>query len=131
MIALAVFLAFGTYVFAGESPRVGNLPNAGIGDEFETTLVKVNTASAGSFGPGSIIYGFSVHPTSANGGCGLYDTASLTSAHETQGIFIDEGGNDGDEETFQSNWPAPYRLVTDLTVVCSSANAIIYHSPQS
>ena len=131
MIALMVFLAFGTSVYAGNSPRVGNLPQAGVGDEFETTIATVSTASLGSFNPGAIIYGFSVHPRAAGGTCGLYDVATLPGAQETQGIFIDEGGNDGSQETFQSNWPAPYRLVTDLTVVCSSANAIIYHSPQS
>ena len=73
------------------------------------------------------IYGFSAHITTAGGGCGLYDTATLGAATATQGVFIDELYEATDEDTVNSDWVAPYVLQTDLTVVVSTADCIIYH----
>lgn len=113
-----------------ESPRVGSLPTAMSSDVFETTVAITSTASLGSFGPGSIIYGFTCIATAANASCGLYDVATLPAAIRTQGVFIDELNEATADDTVQSLWPAPYKLVTDLTVVLTSATVVVYHSPQ-
>lgn len=128
-LSLVGALIFAPYAFA-DNPRVGNLPTAMAGDVFETSIFTASTASAGSFGPGSNIYGFTCIATAANAVCGLYDTATLGAASTTQGIFIDELAEATSGDSEKSLWPAPYKLVTDLTVVLSGATVVVYHSPQ-
>lgn len=94
---------------------------------FETTMVTTNTASVGTFGPKNLLYGFDVITTSSAGVAALYDVATLGAATLTQGNFIDEGGTASSGDVFKSEWPAPYELQTDLTVLVSSANCVIYH----
>lgn len=113
-----------------DNPRVGNKPTALAGDEFETTVFTADTSSAGAFQPGSIIYGFDCIATSANAVCGLYDTASLGTASLTQGIFIGELAEATSGDTEKSYWPAPYKLVTDLTVIVVNATLVVYHQAQ-
>lgn len=96
---------------------------------FETTVVTANSESVGSFGPGSVIYGFRVVADDAADSCGLYDVATLETAAVTQGIFIDEVSVATDENTVDSDWPRPYVLQTDLTVITNAEACIIYHSP--
>ena len=103
-----------------------NLPSSGAGT-FETTVVTSSTSSVGTFNPNDLLYGFKVWASSAGGVAGLYDTASVQTAAVTQGIFIDEGGEATQYDVWQSSWPSPYKLVTDLTVVLSGATVVIYH----
>ena len=108
------------------------LPSGSSGT-FETTVIQANTASAGSFGPTDILYGFKIVADTAGDVCGLYDTALLSTATLTQGIFIDELTEDTDERIQESDWPGPYKLVTDLTVITNAANqggCVIYHDPK-
>ena len=135
-LRLLPYLLVGVLMFAqtafADNPRVGtNLPPAMSSDVFETTVITANTSSAGSFGPGSNIYGFSCIATAANAVCGLYDTASLGTVADTQGIFIDELAEATSGDSEKSVWPAPYKLVTDLTVTSVNATTVIYHSPQN
>ena len=93
---------------------------------FETTVVTVSTASVGNFAPGNTIYGFKLYADDAADKCGLYDVATLGGTAVTQGVFIDELSEPTDEDTLESDWPAPYKLVTDLTVVTNGI-CVIYH----
>ena len=125
--ALALLLAWLPAVAWAESSRVGTLPPALNGQTFETTVVTEDTASVGNFGPDRVIYGFTIHASSAGAECGLYDVATLQGALATQGVYIDEGGEATQYDTFPSNWPSPYRLKTDLTVIVNNGACTIYH----
>mgnify|MGYP001560744946 CR=1 FL=1 len=99
---------------------------------FETTVVNASTASVGNFGPGVVLYGFRLIADDAADVCGLYDVATLPLASTTQGVFIDELTQDTDNRTVDSDWPRPYVIQTDLTVITNAATpgaCIIYHSP--
>ena len=127
-LALCVALAWGVKTVYARQNKVPQRLAGG----FETTLVVGSanfSASIGTFGPDNIIFGFSVLVTTDGGVCGLYDVATVQGATEAQGVFIDEGGGASDGDVFQSDWYGPYTLVTDLTVLCTNANAIIYHYP--
>ena len=100
---------------------------------FETTVV-ADPATGGSdptlvsgFNAGTILYGFKVITVTTTGVAGLYDTATLTNTAVTQGIFIDEGGTATVGNTWQSDWPAPYKLVTGLVTVQNNCDVVIYH----
>lgn len=93
---------------------------------FETTVVTSNTASVGSFGTNDVLYGFRLIADDAGDVCGLYDTAALGTATETQGLFIDELVQDTDNRSQDSDWPAPYVLKTDLTVITNGI-CVVYH----
>lgn len=91
---------------------------------FETIAVKTNTASVGNLGPNSVIYGFKLVADDAADQCGLYDDDAIdvggfgTEALQlAQGRYIDELSEATDNAMRESDWPAPYKLVTDLTVL--------------
>ena len=114
--------------------EVGTLPPSQY--PFETTAVTSNTESMGAFGTGTVIYGAKLVANDAGDTCGLYDIASITAANFgtaalqlAQGTFIDELVEPTDEDYVETNWPAPYVLETDLTVLTNGV-CIIYHSPQ-
>ena len=110
-----------------DSPRVGSL-NQAITGTFETTVVSgdVNGTLVSSMA-NTVLYGFSVVVTTANGWCALYDASAITGIATTQGVFIDEASSPTAVTTIQSLWPAPYRLVNGLVVQCVAAKAILYH----
>lgn len=128
MVAGVLVLALVAGLVApARAAQTAALPTAAAGT-FETTAVTSSGAVSG-FGPGNILYGFSVLSGSSGGEAGLYDTTGV--ATTTQGVFIDEGGAATQYNTFKSDWPSPYRLVTGLTVVVNAATAIIYHDVRS
>lgn len=132
---LGLVLLLGLAVWPTSAWAVSRFDNTDSQYPFETTVLTANTASVGSFGPGTVIYGFRLVADDAADTCGLYDddaidaggfgTAALQNA---QGHFIDELKQDTDERTIDSDWPRPYVLVTDLTVLTNGV-CIIYHSP--
>ena len=124
MLVVGVALC-ATVSYAGWSQRVGELANASVGT-FETTVVTSSSVLSG-FSNGSILYGFTTHASAASSECGLYDTNSLGTATATQGVFIDEGGEASQYDTFQSNWPSPYRLQIGLAVVVNAGTCVVYH----
>lgn len=130
-VAIGALIAVSVMASAAwaESARVGQLVQAQTGT-FETTYVNPapGVSLVSGFGNGSIIYGFSVYPTAANGYCALYDTATSTvSPATTQGVFIDEGGDATALDPWMSSWPAPYKLQNGLLVECIGARATIFH----
>lgn len=121
-------LALVAVVFANQPAEAYRLMTLNrVEGPFETTVAVASTSSLGNFGPGQLIYGFNVRTSAAAGVAGLYDTGNLGLATRTQGIYIDEGGAASSGDTFQSDWPAPYTLVTDLTVIVTDAAVTIYH----
>ena len=122
----ALLLGLMAWMGAAEAAGPQELVSAATGT-FETTVVTDSTASVGTFGPGDIIYGFKMVADDAADACGLYDTATLGGTAVTQGVFIDELVQDTDNRQLESDWPAPYQLATDLTVVTNAAACIIYH----
>ena len=98
------------------------------GGTFETTVITVDTESVTGFNNTSskVLYGFKILANVANAVCGLYDTAALETAGTTQGVFIDEGGEATQWDTYDSVWVTPYELQTALTVI-TNANCTIYH----
>ncbi len=128
---LALIMAVAVVVQRAEAVRLPHgMTNPGSqGTTWETTPATGNVASLGSFGPLDLIYGFDVFVEADGGSCGLYDVATLEAAAVTQGILFAEGGGGLDGETYQSDWPGPYELVTDLTVVCENATLFVYHQP--
>lgn len=118
---------------AAWADRTSNLPQGS--GTFETTVVDCSannstSNSIGTFIAGQKLYGFSVIAKVAGGGITLQDAATFTAGSTTQGIFIDEGIEATDEDRTDFFWPAPYVLVTDLSVGCSTAIGIIYHDPK-
>jgi hypothetical protein len=94
---------------------------------FETTTTSSDRASIGSFGTGTLIYGFKLIADDAGDSCTLMDSATAE-ADDTQGIFIDDLRQDTDNREISSEWPAPYKLVTDLSII-TNGTCIVYHSP--
>lgn len=97
---------------------------------FETTMVQINTDSVGNFGGGVVIYGFRLIADDAGDTCTLLDRATVGTGvqNTTQGAFIDDIGQDTDNRSVDSDWPRPYVLSTDLSVITSGI-CVIYHSP--
>jgi hypothetical protein len=89
-------------------------------------VVTSNTASAGSFGAGSLIFGFKLYADTAGDSCTLYDSASLSASDTEAGDVIDELVEPTDEDVSLQMWPRPYKLVTDLTVVTNGICLIYY-----
>lgn len=113
---------------------VSELVNAATGT-FETTLADgTGTAgttfdSIGSFGPKQVIYGFKLNADTAGDSCLLLDAATVSSTsttNATQGVYIDDLVQDTDERAIESDWPAPYILVTDLSV-STNGRCTIFH----
>lgn len=124
---LVGLLAWGLKANQAEAIRVeGGMTSAGQ-YTFETTTTSSDRASIGSFGPGVLIYGFAIIADDAGDSCTLFDSASA-SASDTQGTFIDDIRQDTDNRRQDSEWPAPYKLVTDLSIV-TNGTCIVYHSP--
>ncbi len=130
-LALVAVVALGaSQVYA--NPRVGEIVPTTSGGSFQTTVVTTSSVQT-AFNPGGCLYGFTVF---ADGGtnvvASLYDTTSLTTASNTQGVFIDEGGTPTQYLGWVSSWPAPYKLLRGLaTVISGSAKVVIYHEPQT
>lgn len=139
--ALAVLLAVGLLGVFGLGSARATRNDIGVAEasRFGTTVVGLDTGGVGSFGTGNLLYGFNVTVTTANSFASLYDTSSLTTATNTQGTYIDEGGAANIGETFKSDWPAPYKLKTGLSVVTLGHSATagtnvwvtIYHDKTS
>ena len=119
-----------------EAVKPGTLPPSQY--PFETILVAstaaqglTNSDSVGNLGPGRVIYGFRLIADTAGDSCALIDAATVgtVSANRTQGTFIDDLVQDTDERTQDSDWPAPYVLVTDLSV-STNGLCIVYVDPQ-
>ena len=127
-IVMLALVAIASSSLTARSENTGLLTLNRMEGPFETTYVETDEGSVGNFGPGSILYGFAVHATAADAQASIYDTASLTTASNTQGIFIDEGGTALVSNVWHSSWPAPYELVTDLTVVTDdNADVVVFH----
>lgn len=122
LLAVSVLL-LGSPIVQAAGPQ--ELVSAATGT-FETTIVSTNTGSVGNFSPGDIIYGFKLLADDAADVCGLYDVAAVGGAAVTQGVFIDELSQETDNKQVESDWPAPYRLVTDLTVI-TNGFCVIFH----
>ena len=127
-VGLAVGLLGGA--LSAYADRTSNLPNGQQGT-FETTVAIATTDSLGTFGPGSIIYGASMIATTAGGWCALIDSATSTPSNTTQGVIIDDLSEATQYDRNDSSWPAPYRVVTDLSVTLASCTwCAVYHDPQ-
>lgn len=101
-------------------PNQSGAPNG----SFETTVATVSTNSLGSLGTGNVIYGWKVFAAAASAWGAIYDSATLPAtlvASRVQGTFIDEGGEATAFDVWESSWPMPYRLVTDLSVEVGGA----------
>ena len=125
IVGVVMLLVLGVVAQTARAARVQELVQAATGT-FETTVVIADTASVGDFAPGNILYGFKLVADDAADDCGLYDTTTLGLASRTQGIYIDELSEPTDEDTIESDWPAPYILKTDLTVI-TNGFCTIYH----
>ena len=131
----AVFLAVGLGLMqesrgASIQPNQSGTPNG----SFETTVITSSTANVTGFSSREgVLYGFKLLATSANATCQLSDTTTFGVAGGTgngtmtQGVFIDEGGEATQWDTYESIWPLPYSLQTGLTVVIANGNVTIYH----
>ena len=129
MKALCKVLLSVALVAAGMSPAHADSAQGGditgIGSQpFSVVLATGNTASVGSFGAGSLIFGFKLYANDAGDSCGLYDSATLAGAGNAQ--LIDENFEPTDEDVTFQMWPRPFKLVTDLTVV-TNGNCLIYY----
>ena len=102
----------------------GGMPNG----TYETTVVSTFTENVSGFGANTVLYGFKLLATGNSARCALYDTADVTAANAaTQGIYIDEGGEATQWDTYESLWPAPYVLQTGLTVDVQNGIVTIVH----
>jgi len=110
--------------------EVGTLPPSQY--PFETTLVSADTMNVGSFGEGTVIYGFKVVATTAKDGCGLYDSSSSDGSVAFLATnLIDEVLEASAGASRGSTWPAPYVLNNGLAVVVAgTADCIIFHNKQ-
>ena len=139
-IGLAIALLLGlVWMQSAEAVRVTPLVSAGPGT-FETTLVNGTTGSGnqgttfnsvGNFAPGNVIYGFKLWADTAADSCALFDAATVSSTTATnavQGTFIDDLAQDTQYRMLESDWPAPYKLVTDLSVATNGL-CIVFHDP--
>lgn len=103
-----------------------------IGSDTQATKTVVVAASgdgvnhsAGSFGAGSVIYGFKVIANAATSSCVLYDAATVPGSGTT-GI-IDELAEATLGDTAAHFWPTPVKLTTDLSLVVQNGTCIVYY----
>lgn len=138
-LALALALVAGIAVFGIQNAnayRIVTKPSPTPGT-FETVAVlNINADANGSagisnFGPNSYIYGFSIRADGSNAQGALYDCSAFKDAAMTQGVFIDELAAATQSNVVNSDWPAPYKLVTGLTVVATDALVVVYGDPQT
>ena len=95
---------------------------------FKVLTITANTASAGSFGPNQLIFGFKLYADTAGDSCTLYDATSLdgSSVGTIAANVIDELVEPTDEDVSLQIWPRPYKLIRDLTVVTNGVCLIYF-----
>ena len=105
-------------------PNQAGLPNG----SYETTAVTASGSSdaISGFTTGGVLYGVRLFAIRANASYVLYDAATAANS-TTQGVFIDEGGEATQWDSYESIWPLPYVLVTGLSASVVNGNLTIYH----
>jgi hypothetical protein len=125
LLALAVAMLAVTPVYALDDPT----------STFETTQVTSTTYGVSGLSTGSeisgsmLLYGWQVKATANAGWCAIYAVDTVGEISSAQGVLIEEVAIATASNTWNSDWPEPYRLTGGLSVVCAGAIVTLYHEP--